>query len=121
MSLQPLVPRCCLLRVFKTTVFFPPIAIQQALTSPANPVSVPIRHPSDKSSVVSKLGDIRIYIHRKHKIPGTYAVYSCVTCGVCGLFSWNMAPGLFAFSSRQLALTIKHGPFFCLLHAIFPS
>ena len=25
---------------------------------------------------------------------------------------WSMAAGLLAFSSRQLALTIKHGPFF---------
>ena len=29
-----------------------------------------------------------------------------------GLFSWSMAAGLLAFSSRQFALTIKHGPFF---------
>ena len=35
-----------------------------------------------------------------------------------GLFSWSMAAGLLAFSSRQFALTIKHGPSLCPLHTI---
>ena len=42
-------------------------------------------------------------------------------CGVCGLFSWSMAAGLLAFSSRQFALPVKHGPSLCPLHTIFPS
>ena len=42
---------------------------------PAHPVSVPIRYPSDKSSVVTSF-ETDMYIHRKHnKIPGTYVVY----------------------------------------------
>ena len=63
-------------------------------------------------------------MHRKYKIPGTcvltYAVYYDA-CGVSGLFSWTMAVGLLAFSNRQFALTIKHGPSLCPLHTIFPS
>ena len=47
-------------------VFFPPIDIQQA-----HPVSVPIRHASDKSSVVTRF-ETGVCMHRKYtKIPGT--------------------------------------------------
>ena len=93
-------------------MFFPPIDIQLALVQHTQSVSVPIRHPSDKVSVIASF-ETDIYIHRKYiKIPGTYVVSSCVTCGVCGLFSWSMAAGLVAFSSRQFALTIKHETFF---------
>ena len=48
LSLQPHVPRCCL-----GCLLHPPIDIQQALI-PAHPVSVPIRHASDKSSAVTE-------------------------------------------------------------------
>ena len=60
-----------------TAVFAPPIDIQQALVQHTQSVSVPIRHPSDKNSVVTNF-ETGIYIHRKYKIPGTYAVYSCM-------------------------------------------
>ena len=63
---------CC---VF-ITVFSP--HRHPANTTPAHPVSVPIRHPSDKISAVTSF-ETFIYLHRKcNKIPGTYAVYSCV-------------------------------------------
>ena len=48
----------------------------------------------------------------------TYAGYTCA-CGVRRLFSWSMAARLLAFSSRQFALTIKHGPFF-VRFTLFP-
>ena len=51
------------------------------------------------------------YIHTRY----THA------CGVCGLFSLSMAAGLLAFSRRQFALTIEHGPSLRSLHTIFPS
>ena len=47
-------------------LFFPPIDIQRALINPAHPVSVPIRHPSDKSSAVTSF-ETDIYLHRKCK------------------------------------------------------
>ena len=42
----------------------------------------------------------------------TYIRYSCgiLLRVASGLFSWNVAAGLLAFSSRQFALTINHGP-----------
>ena len=41
-------------------------------------MSVPIRHPSDKTSIVTSF-ETNISMHRKrNKIPGTYTVYSRV-------------------------------------------
>ena len=102
-------------------VFSPPIDIKHYIVQHTQSVSVPIRHPSDKESIFTSF-ETDIYIHRKYKIPGTYirGILMCA-CGVCGLFSWSMAAGLLAFSSRQFALTIKHGPSLCPLHTIFPS
>ena len=68
-------------------------------------VSVPIRHPSDKSSVY-KLRDrhrLHIYIanttrYQVHIIHTRYAH----ACGVCGLFSWSMAARLLAFSKSPV-------------------
>ena len=58
-------------------------------------------------------------MHRKYKIPGAYTRTRYThACGVCGLFSWSMAAGLLAFSSRQFALTIKNGPSLCPLHTV---
>ena len=81
-------------------LFFSPIDIQQASTSPARPVSVPIRHPSGKSSAVTSF-ETDVHIHRKYNnIPGS--IFMRVASG---LFSWSVAVGLLAFSSRQFALT----------------
>ena len=55
-------------------------------------------------------------------IPGsTYIRDMFMACGVCALLFWSMAAGLLAFSIRQFALTIKHGPSLRPLDAIFPS
>ena len=100
-------------------LFFPPIDIQQARhrhptsttysSSPAHPVSVPIRHPSDKSSVVTSF-ETNIYIHCKYnKIPGTYAVYSCVWRLGCFPGAWRRGSWHFQVASLHL-LTINRGP-----------
>ena len=76
-----------------------------ASTSPAHPVSVPIRHASDKSSVVTSF-ETGVCIHCKYnKIPGAYAVYTHACrvwvvfleygCGALGIFkppAFNHAP-----------------------------
>ena len=80
-----------------------------ASTNPAHPVSVPIRYPSDKSSAVTSF-EADIYLHRKcNKIRGKY-ISGILMRVASGLFSWSMAAGLLAFSSRQFALTIDHEP-----------
>ena len=59
-------------------MFFPPIDIQQALIQHTQSVSVPVHHSNDRSSAVIRF-ETDIYLHRKcNKIPGTYAIYSCV-------------------------------------------
>ena len=48
------------LAVYFKTVF--PTHRHPASTSPAHPVSVPIRHPSDKSSAVTSFETVQTYI-----------------------------------------------------------
>ena len=68
-----------------------------ASTNPAHSVSVPIRHPinkSDKKSSAVTNFKTDIYLHRKcSKIPGRYAVYSRVwrlgCFGAWGRGSWH--------------------------------
>ena len=90
------------------TVFFPPTHRHPASTNPAQSVSVPSRHASDKSSVVTSF-ETGICIHRKYnKIPCTYAAYTHA-CGAWVVLS-SMVAGFLAFSRRQFALTISHIP-----------
>ena len=73
-----------------------------ASTSSAHPVSVPIRHPRDKSSVFTSF-ETGIYLYIAHT--------GYTRCAWrLGCFFWSKVAGLLAFSSRQLALTINHGP-----------
>ena len=75
-------------------VFFPPIGIQPS-TSPAHPVPVPIRHASDKSSVVTSF-ETDVCIHRKYnKVPGAYmrGIYLVLMRVASGLFSWSYGCG----------------------------
>ena len=81
-----------------------------ASTSPARPVSVPIRHHSDKSSVFTSL-ETGIYLYIAHT-RYTHA------CGVW-VVSWRMVAGLLACSSRQYTPAIIVD--LCPLHTIFPS
>ena len=80
-------------------VFAPPIDIQQALVQHTQSMSVPIRHPSDKNSilVVTSFETYTFQVHHKYnKMPGTYAVYSCVWClWVVFLEHGGGAPGIF--------------------------
>ena len=64
---------CC---VFKT-VFSTHRHPASTVNSPAHPVSVPIRHPGDKSSAVTSL-ETDIYLHRKrNKTPGGTYTHAC--------------------------------------------
>ena len=90
-----------------------------ASTNPAHPVSVPIRHPSDKSSAITSF-ETDILTSQMQQDTG-YILRGILMRVASGMFSWSMAAGLLAFSSRQFALTIKHGPSLRPLHAIFPS
>ena len=105
LSLQPHVPRCCLLCGFK--LLFPPIDIEHSQ-------SVPI-HPRDKISVVTSF-ETDIYIHRKHnKMPGTYTVYSCMRRPGCFPGAWRRGSWHFHVASLHLQSIIDLGP----LHIIF--
>ena len=75
-------------------LLFPPIHIQHTVYT--HPVSVPIHHPSDKSSAVTSF-ETDIYIYRKYNnnIPGTYAVYSCMCSLGCFLEHGGGALGVF--------------------------
>ena len=98
-------------------LFFPPIDIQQALIQHTHPVSVPIRHPSDKSFAVTSF-ETDIYLRRKcNKIPGTYAVYSCVWRLGCFPGVWRRGSWHFQVASLHL-LSIMN---LCPRHTIFPS
>ena len=83
-----------------------------ASTSPAHPVSVPIRHPSDKSSVVTSSETyIYIYILRILRriyianIPGTYAVYSCVWRLGCFPGAWRRSSWHFQVAITTISWT----------------
>ena len=85
-------------------VFSRPIDIRQALVQHTQ---CPCRFVilATKNALYSrKLRDGHIYIANTR-----YQVHTRYThaCSVCGLFSWSMAAGLLAFSSRQFALTIN--------------
>ena len=113
LSLQPHVPRWCLVRgknCFSTHR-------HAASTNPAHPVSVPIRHPSDKSSAVTSF-ETDIYLHRIcNKIPGTYAVYSCVWRLGCFPRAWRRGSWHFHVASLHLQSIMN----LCPLHTFFPS
>ena len=69
-----------------------------ASTSPAHPVSVPVRHPSDKSSAVTSF-ETDIYLHRKcNKIPQVHTRYTHA-CGVWVVFLENGGGALGIFKS----------------------
>ena len=69
-----------------------------ASTNPAHPVSVPIRHPSDKSSAVTSF-ETDIYLHRKcNKIPQVHTRYTHA-CGVWVVFLENGGGALGIFKS----------------------
>ena len=106
---------CC---VFKT-VFSTHRHPASTVNSPAHPVSVPIRHPGDKSSAITSF-ETDILTSQMQQDTG-YILRGILMRVASGMFSWSMAAGLLAFSSRQFALTIKHGPPLCPLHTIFPS
>ena len=76
-----------------------------ASTNPAHPVSVPIRHPSDKSSAITSF-ETDILTSQMQQDTG-YILRGILMRVASGMFSWSMAAGLLAFSSRQFALTIK--------------
>ena len=109
--------------VVVTAVFSPPIDIKQALQSstPSQCLRADSSSYRQKKALNShKLRDRHIYASQIQDTRYINTRYT-LACGVCGLFSWSMAAGLLAFSSRQFALTIKHGPSLCPLHTIFPS
>ena len=99
---------CCVFKTVFCTHRHP------ASTNPAHPVSVPIRHPSDKSFAVTSFetSQMQQYTRYIRVIPTRVA---------CGLFSWSMAAGLLALPSRQFALTINHGPLFASHYFSFLS
>ena len=68
---------CSTLLKLVTAVFAPPVDIQEALVQHTQ---CPCRFVvlATKALYSHKLRDRHMYIHRKHMIPGTYAVYSCV-------------------------------------------
>ena len=77
-----------------------------------------IRHPIDKSSVLSQASR-QIYIRRKYKIPGTYAVYSCVW-GLWVVFLERGGEALGIFKSPVCTYN-QPWTFLCPLHTIFAS
>ena len=103
------VPRCCLLRVLET--------VFSTHRHPAHPVSVPIRHPSDKSSVVTSFEtDIYIPGTRKYnKKPSTYAVYSCVWRPGCFPGTWRRGSWHLQVASLHLQSIMD----LCPLHITF--
>ena len=87
---------------------------------PAHPVPVPIRHPRDSSSVAPNF-ETDIYTSQVQQ-PDTRYIRGILMYVASGLFSWSMAAGLVAFSSRQFAPTINHGPPSASHNAsVFPS
>ena len=89
---------------YAVAMFFPPIDVQQALVQHTQSMSVPIRHPSDKTSIVTSF-ETNISIHRKrNKIPGTYTVYSRVW-RLWGVFLEYGGGALGIFKSPVFALT----------------
>ena len=77
--------------------------------TPAHPVSVPIRLPTESSAVTSFETDIYsvyqvLYIYIANAT--RYQVHTRYT-RACGVWVVTMAAGLLAFSSRQFALTIN--------------
>ena len=111
-SLQPHVPHYCLLCAL---MLFAPIDIQHT----THQVSVPIRHPRDKKLCSQKLRDRHT---RTWQVQDTRYVHVNILMHVASrLFSWSTAAGLLAFSSRQFARTINHGPLsashiICIFH-----
>ena len=104
-------------------VFAPPIDIQQALVQHTQSMSVPIRHPSDKSYVLVVTSfETYVYIPVRHKyneVPGTYAVYACVwRLWVVFLEHGGWALGI--FKSRVCTYN-QARTFFFPLQTIFPS
>ena len=117
LSLQPNVPRWCLLCL---KLFFPPIDIQQALVQhtqcPCRFVFLAAKALQSQSSRQDR------YTHRKcNKIPGINPVHSCVWRLCCFPGAWRR---LLALSSRQFALIYNQSwtsVRFTLLLLFFPS
>ena len=107
-----------------TTVFAPPIDIQQALVQHTLSVSVPIRHLSGKALSSHKLRDRHTYrsilytSQTQQKISGTYyAVYSCVwRLWVVFLEHGGGALGIF---KSPVCTSNQAWTFFCPLHTIY--
>ena len=91
-----------------------------ASTSPAHPVSVPIRHASDKSSVVTSF-ETGICIHRKYnKIPSMIHTRYILMRVASGLFScevWLRGSWHFQVGSFRIQSIMAPFP----LHTNFPS
>ena len=82
---------------------------------PTRLVSVPTRHSREKRSPITRLEtdtytrlETDTYTHRKNKIPGTCAMFSCMWRPGCFPGAWWRV--FSAFLSRQFAPTINHGP-----------
>ena len=76
----------------------------------AHPVSVPIRHDGDRSSVVTSF-ETGTCIHREYnKIPGTYAVYTHA-CGVWVVFLEYGCGALGIFKSPAFTYNQSCPPF----------
>ena len=99
-------------------LFFPPINIQH------HPVSVPIRRPSDKRSVVTSFETDIIYIHIY--IANTtitrytlyeYVVYSCVLRSSCAHGTWRR--GSWHFNSPVCTYLQSITDFLSVSHTIY--
>ena len=103
---------CC---EFRTV--FPPIDIQQALIQHTQ---CPCRFVILATKALQSQASRQTYIYIASAT--RYQVHTRYTHGVAsGLFSWSMAARLLAFSSRQFALTINHGPLFASHYFSFLS
>ena len=96
-DLQPHVTRCCLLCVFK---LFPPIGIQHT-QSPCPYVILLIA-----TKALQSQASRQTYRHAS-QVQDTRHIRGILMHVASGLFSWGR---LLAFSRRQFAPTINHGP-----------
>ena len=110
MPLQPHVPRCCLLCVFKLLEIA--IGIQHTLS----PCRFVILETTTLESQASRQTHTHIYTHRKYnKIPGTYAVYLCMWRRPgCFPGAWRRCPWHFQVASLHLQSIMD----LCPLHVI---
>ena len=92
-------------------VFSPP-DIQQGLVQHSKSVSVPIRHPSDKSSALSQASRQTHFIHRKYNkmIRGIRGILVRVASVGCFPGAWRRGSSHFEVASLHLQSSM--GPFF---------